>query len=67
MKQGQTTFYFRNQPPVTPNGTSVSMTSCRGYTGYECPVLLPNRLGVLEPRCPSCFQKHLELVRQRQP
>lgn len=43
-------------------------TLCRG-TGRgdeptNCRVLLPARCGVLQPRCPRCFAKHLEMLKE---
>lgn len=62
--KGNRTFCFPGQAPVTPNaGKSHNYTHCWGYEGYQCPKLIEPCGGVLQPRCPECFKKHIEQVR----
>ncbi len=62
--KGNRTFLFPGQPPVTPNaGESHNLTSCCGYDGHVCGKLIEPHTGVLQPRCPECFKKHIEQVR----
>jgi hypothetical protein len=66
-QKGGRTFLFPGQPPVTPNaGESNCLASCCGYEGHECRKLIEPTTGVLQPRRPECFQKHIEQVRAKQ-
>lgn len=61
---GERTFYFHGQSLVTPNEKIVPeqhMTMCRGYEGHECTTLLDALTGVLEPRCPECYRRNIEI------
>lgn len=46
---------------LPPLPKAMSLTICRGYEGHDCNALLKGGLGILEPRCPRCYRKHIEL------
>jgi hypothetical protein len=68
-EKGQRTFWFSGQSLITPNANenhdSRNIARCRGYKGYECEMYMDARLGVLEPRCPSCYKKHIEIEKNK--
>ena len=66
MSQHRTSHFFGGQTPHTPD-SGQAKTLCRGFKGHPCDKMLEAKLGVLEPRCPECYKKHLELVKGVEP